>query len=1661
MSTPTRSLPLAALLALGVVTSAQAAFQLVENFTTLNEGAIGGQNGWVVTAGDTTTSTVVADPDAPTNKVLRHAGINDAYKLLPSAIADASGGTLFYRVRIGGATNDVSFGLSDVSPPSLTDFGTFEVQGNVTSTDGRFGSRDGDTNRTPLFNLTVGAWYNVWYVINTTTDTYRLYVQRDGDPTYSTQTEILSSDGTWNFRNAAAANPLVAFVIMSNSSSTNLFLDDIYVDTVPAPNLANPLTVTNPDSDGDGLEDAWEIFYFGNITSQAGGNDPDGDGYTNEQEETAGSNPLLAASTPLDVDGDGLPDNWEVTYFGSRTVQNGAGDFDGDGATNAQEYAAGSDPTSASSWPDTDGDGLRDAWELAYFGNLTTANGSGDNDGDGFSNAAEQAAGSSPIDAQWTPNSAKLRHRWSFSGDLLDSVGTAHATISDPDNDAAVGGTVTQNSTSVTLSGGASGTSAAVLLGNNLIGGRTEPVTLQFWATHHAVQNWGRIFDFGSSTGEYLFMSWTQGTNAATDQVEWIDGGVVSRQPNTNAPYTLGTQYHIVLTLTPAAYTNGSLARGTRVTWWTAPAASGATLSPRGTFDTTLTLKDFADQNNWLGRSMWAGDNVANATYDEVRIWNGALTPDAIQTYQLAGPNAFTFTDSDGDGLSDPWEITYFGNLSSGFGDDPDGDGKSNYEEYIGGSDPTNPASVPGDVDGDGLPDSWELSNFGNLAQTASGDPDGDGATNLQEYLAGSQPNSATSYPDTDFDFINDAWEIRYFGNLSQGRNTDFDGDGYTNGFEFDNNYDPTDPLSSPDSDVDGLPDGWEVINFKLPGEDSVNDLSTILARYSGLDDPDADGFDNSLEFAFGTNPASAASVPGDINNNGVSDGPLLKLGGDVLGTTSFDNGLNWLDGEAPVAGKTYIVSVNGLRTPPTAGDYTFAGDRLVLTVGGSTNIGTLIWKNDGAVTFPVLQMNGGTINHASTNGFLIQLNGLVEVTAPSTLWANNGPMQINAPITGSASLTLTGNNTVTFAGAYTSTGNLVVNAHSTNAASNRLTLAPTGSIRFRLGADSAVNTIAGAGAITLNGALVIDGSDVTPVLGNTWTLITNTGVKTYGSTFTVTGFAPDTGAVGARKWTSLGSAPYYEFNEATGVLTVVTNPDSDGDGLLDSWEITYFGNLARDGSLDFDGDGATDLAEFLAGSNPTLATSWPDSDGDGVNDAWEIATFGNLTTATATDRDGDTLLDAWELQYFASIATQNATDDSDGDTHSNATEQAARSNPADPLSVPGDINGDSIPDGNLLIAADALGTNSFTTGLNWTDSLPPSAGKNYLVDRSSLRTPADTNPYTFLGDRLVVYTGGNLLVKGTGVLTMPQLVLDGGQLHNGTDANAVVTVEGGILVRRASGIFAQNQGFVLNAALSGSGNLTLTGPNMVTFAGANTWKGNLALANTAGFTLAPSGVMAFAPGANGVTNAITGTNPAVLNGAFAIDTTAASNVSGAAWVLVATSGAKTYGETFTVVGFTSDGAAAGSRKWTSGAYTYDEATHTLSVSGVALTGIQTWRQANFGTTANEGTAANSADADNDGRANLLEYALGTDPNVATGGAPATVARVGNVLTLTFNHIGDASLTYTVEAGSDLAGWTTVATYTGLTTAGTTTYTDTVTLTGGVRRFLRLKVATP
>lgn len=123
---------------------------------------------------------------------------------------------------------------------------------------------------------------------------------------------------------------------------------------------------------------------------------------------------------------------------------------------------------------------------------------------------------------------------------------------------------------------------------------------------------------------------------------------------------------------------------------------------------------------------------------------------------------------------------------------------------------------------------------------------------------------------------------------------------------------------------------------------------------------------------------------------------------------------------------------------------------------------------------------------------------------------------------------------------------------------------------------------------------------------------------------------------------------------------------------------------------------------------------------------------------------------------------------------------------------------------------------------------------------------------------------------------------------------------------------------------------------------------------------------------------------------------------------------------------------------------------------------LQSWRFENFGVYDDTESvlAGDAEDFDGDGIANLVEYALGTAGNVANAN-PITVARSGNVLTLTYPRRtpADPALSYAVLGTNDLAVTFTPGAGSTVTVDSISTYTDTVDLSAaGVRRFLRLSV---
>ena len=103
----------------------------------------------------------------------------------------------------------------------------------------------------------------------------------------------------------------------------------------------------------------------------------------------------------------------------------------------------------------------------------------------------------------------------------------------------------------------------------------------------------------------------------------------------------------------------------------------------------------------------------------------------------LAGTNP-TKADSDGDGVNDGEELAHGTNPNKS---DSDSDGFNDGEEHVAETDPLDDQELP---EGDGL------SGEGVVADT-TGDSDGDGLSDAEEGLAGTNPNKA----DSDGDGVN------------------------------------------------------------------------------------------------------------------------------------------------------------------------------------------------------------------------------------------------------------------------------------------------------------------------------------------------------------------------------------------------------------------------------------------------------------------------------------------------------------------------------------------------------------------------------------------------------------------------------------------------------------------------------------------------------------------------------------------------------------------------------------------------------------------------------------------------------------------------------------------------------------------------------------------
>jgi hypothetical protein len=138
----------------------------------------------------------------------------------------------------------------------------------------------------------------------------------------------------------------------------------------------------------------------------------------------------------------------------------------------------------------------------------------------------------------------------------------------------------------------------------------------------------------------------------------------------------------------------------------------------------------------------------------------------------------------------------------------------------------------------------------------------------------------------------------------------------------------------------------------------------------------------------------------------------------------------------------------------------------------------------------------------------------------------------------------------------------------------------------------------------TTGQSILISWQDNFPTPGATVSLYYDTDNTGEDGTLIVSGLDEATdGAGDSFMWdtTGLSDGAYFVYaivsdgtttgaSYGAGKVTVDRNQVSaDGDSMSDLWESFYFGDTARDGTADFDGDGLFDAAEFADGTNPAI----------------------------------------------------------------------------------------------------------------------------------------------------------------------------------------------------------------------------------------------------------------------------------------------------------------------------------------------------------------------------------------------------------------------------------------------------------------------------------------
>lgn len=500
---------------------------------------------------------------------------------------------------------------------------------------------------------------------------------------------------------------------------------------------------------------------------------------TTPSAEEAAARPRVAkiAQAMTDTDADGLDDDWELQNFGDLS-QGSADDFDSDDMTNGEEYLHGFDPTFADAFDDADGDRYPNIFEIR-------------NGGD--------------------PNDPMVVPTPTF---VVDGSGQGtHLTVSEALGEADVlNGDYQIVGIAPGVYTGAANASGVFLWshmpklliiglegpGKTIIDGRA---TSFGWNIHYSAV-------ISSLTFRRMKQSFY--VYAPSSEVRLIDLLVRDNwQPLDSAGVYVDdvASVHIVgstfLNNTGNSDTAEQIYINNGSATFTNTVVSGKTSGPMvevSPFGGSLTANHcFVKGQTLSGTGNLAGSLDPKLRSDgrlrsdsPLRGAGGSVAQSRIDIDGELRPGASPdigvdqFNDSDSDGLPDGWEVANFGSVGAVLGTaDEDNDGLSNAEEYDLETDPFNP-----DTDGDGVEDGIEVTRGWNPLVADADDLETDLNQDGLIDSIGAQLSYALDQPDNDGDSLSNADESLM---CTDPFRADTDGDGVPD------NVDafPLDPLAS------------------------------------------------------------------------------------------------------------------------------------------------------------------------------------------------------------------------------------------------------------------------------------------------------------------------------------------------------------------------------------------------------------------------------------------------------------------------------------------------------------------------------------------------------------------------------------------------------------------------------------------------------------------------------------------------------------------------------------------------------------------------------------------------------------------------------------------------------------------------------------------------